>query len=153
MVSLVEVTEENWLAAARLRVSEEQKHFVASAVGILARAYVYRECRAKVYLIEAGNTVVGMMMVRDMDEEPCCYELQQFLVDEKQQGKGYGYAALTALLELLSGERKYPCVEVCVKMTDAAALHVYEKAGFQDTGYIDDDVPDSYNLMYNFERK
>ena len=47
-------------------------------------------------------------------------------------------------------ERKYDCVEVCVKMEDKTAIHVYEKAGFVDTGYIDEDVPDSLNLMYSF---
>ena len=43
------------------------------------------------------------------------------------------------------------CVEVCVNKADAAALRVYEKAGFTDTGYLDEDTSDSLNLMYYFK--
>jgi diamine N-acetyltransferase len=53
-------------------------------------------------------------------------------------------------LSALEAERKYGCVEVCVKRTDAAALRVYEKVGFTDTGYVDPDAPDCLNLMYVF---
>ncbi len=29
--------------------------------------------------------------------------------------------------------------------------HVYEKAGVADSGYLDKNVPDSYNVAYRFE--
>ncbi len=32
---------------------------------------------------------------------------------------------------------------------DAAAIHVYEKAGFRDTGYTDPDTPDSLCMAWN----
>ena len=76
--------------------------------------------------------------------------MQQFMIDHRYQGKGYGTEALRLILEELEKERKYDCVEVCVKKEDAAALRVYEKVGFADTGYIDEDAPDSLNLMYHF---
>jgi hypothetical protein len=41
-------------------------------------------------------------------------------------------------------------VEVCVKQDDVAALRVYGKVGFEDTGYVDDDAPDCRNLKYRF---
>lgn len=39
MVSLIDITEENYLAVCKLAVSEDQKGFLASPMGILARAY------------------------------------------------------------------------------------------------------------------
>lgn len=42
MVNLVDVTEDNWLEVASLSVSEAQRKYLAPAIGILARAYVYR---------------------------------------------------------------------------------------------------------------
>ena len=72
------------------------------------------------------------------------------MIDAGSQGKGYGTAALRLILLALEKERKYDCVEVCVKKTDAAALRLYEKAGFVDTGYIDEDAPDCMNLMRSF---
>ncbi len=150
MLRLIEVNEENWLDFRRLSVSEAQKGFLDSPLGILARGYVYRHNRAKVIGIEADGTVIGVALVRDLDEEPACYDLQQFMIDLRFQGRGFGTAALRLLLEALSAERKYGCVEVCVKKDDAPALRMYEKVGFTDTGYVDEDAPDCLNLMYHF---
>ena len=150
MLKLIEVNEENWTGVARLSVNEDQKEFLDSAVGILARGYAYRACRARVIGIEKDGVIVGVALVKDLDEEPACYDLQQFMIDRRYQGKGYGTEALRMILADLKKERKYDCVEVCVKKTAAAALCVYEKVGFVDTGYIDDDAPDSLNFMYHF---
>ena len=150
MLRLFDVDESNWLDVRSLSVDESQTGFLDSAVGILARGYVYRACRARVIGIADGETAIGVALVRDLDEEPACYDLQQFLIDRRYQGKGYGTEALRLILSELNAERKYECVEVCVKKTDAAALRVYEKIGFTDTGYIDPDVPDSLNLTYVF---
>ena len=39
MVSLINVTEDNYLMICALKVTEEQKGFLASPMGILGRAY------------------------------------------------------------------------------------------------------------------
>ena len=149
-MKLIEVNEDNWMAFAALRIREEQRGFVDSALGILARGYAYRACRARVIGLAEGETIVGAALVKDLDEEPACYDLQQFLIDEGRQGRGCGTEALKLILAQLEKERKYPCVEVCVKKKNAAALRLFEKLGFADTGYIDPDVPDAVNLMYHF---
>lgn len=149
-LKLVEVNEENWIDFAGLSVDESQKHFLASNIGIMARGYIFRSSSAKVIGIVNAGKAVGLALVRDMDEEPACYDLQQFMIDKDYQGNGYGTQALKMILANLEKEHKYDCVEVCVKKYAAVALHVYEVAGFSDTGYIDDDNPDSLNLMYYF---
>ena len=73
------------------------------------------------------------------------------MIDGRCQGRGVGTEALRRLLALLEKERKYGCVEVCVKKEDAAALRVYEKVGFTNTGFVDEDAPDCLNLMYYFK--
>ena len=151
MIELTEINEQNWLDVRALSVKEDQLGYLDTAAGILARGYVYRDCRARVLAIAADGTVVGVLLVKDLDEEPACYDLQQFMIDRRYQGRGFGAAALRLLLESLSAERKYGCVEVCVKKDDAAALRMYEKAGFTDTGYVDEDAPDCLNLMYYFD--
>lgn len=150
MVELIKINEENWLDYAGLSVREDQKGYLSSNIGIIARGYAYRDSRAKVFGIADGGIAVGLAMVKDMDEEPACYDLQQFMIAAKFQGKGYGMAALKLILAELGKERKYNCVEVCVKAQDKEALHLYEKVGFEDTGYIDEDAPDCLNLMYYF---
>lgn len=54
-ISLRPVTEENWRAAAALSVAPEQENFLDSALGILARGYAYRACRARVLAIHDGT--------------------------------------------------------------------------------------------------
>ena len=150
MLKLIEVNEQNWLAFASLTVREDQRDYLDSALGILARGYAYRARRARVVGIADGDMPVGLAMVKDLDEEPACYDLQQFMIDRRFQGKGFGTEALRMLLSELEKERKYDCVEVCVKKEDAAALRVYEKVGFADTAYVDEDAPDCVNLMLFF---
>lgn len=147
MITLGEITQENWLEAIRLQLAEEQLNFVADPMGILARAYVYRDCRAQVWTIQEDGRMVGMAMVREFDDEPLGYELQQFFIDRREQGRGVGTAALKLVLDRLRREGRWPTVEVCVKKADAPALQVYEKAGFVDSGYVDPDVPDALNLV------
>ena len=147
MLRLGEITEENWLDAAALTVKDEQKGFVAPAAGIIARGYVYRGCGGHVLTVELDGKLIGLALVREFTDEPLGYDLQQFMIDAGYQNKGYGSEALALILDLLRAEGKYPCVEVCVKKADAAALRVYEKAGFTDSGYVDPDCPDSINLI------
>lgn len=147
MLQLTDITEDNWLEVAALSVSEGQRHYLASPIGILARGYVYRDCNARVWALADGAAIVGVALVREFTEEPLGYELQQFMIDQRYQGKGYGTKALSLLLDALRKENHFDHVEVCVKKDDAAAIHVYEKLGFVDSGYVDDQVPDALNLI------
>ncbi|MBQ3651605.1 MAG: GNAT family N-acetyltransferase [Clostridia bacterium] len=147
MIRLVEIDERNYFRVRQLKVGEDQQRFLDSPLGILARGYVYRAQRARVLAAEKDGEIVGLMLVKDMDEEPACYDLQQFMIDGRFQGRGYGAAALGLLLELLRQEKKYDDAEVCVHRENAAALALFTGAGFLDTGYVDPDAPDCLNLM------
>ena len=147
MIHLANIDETNFFAARALALREGQRRFLDSPVGILARGYVYRDRRARVLAVAAEDTVVGLLLVKDMDEEPACYDLQQFMIDVRFQGQGYGRAALELLLDDLRQERKYDDVEVCVHRDNDTALALFTGAGFLDTGYVDPDAPDCLDLM------
>ena len=151
MIHLEEVTEENWIDIASLSVKEEQKKFLAPAIGIIARGYVYRDCNAKVFGIAEDNQMVGVALVRDFTDEPLGYDLQQFMIDQRFQNKGYGTQALNLILDYLKKDGRFDCVEVCVNKADAMALRVYEKVGFVDSGYVDEDLPECLNLVFYFK--
>ena len=149
MIHLVDVNEENWLDIAGLSVKEEQQKYLDRPIGIIARGYIYRDCNARVFGIADDSQMVGVALVRDFTDEPLNYDLQQFMIDQRFQNKGYGTEALGLILNFLKQERRYNGVEVCVNREDTAALHVYEKVGFVDSGYIDEDLPDCLNLIYH----
>ena len=144
---LISVTEDNWMDVASLSVKEEQKKYVAPAIGILARGYVYRDCNAKIYAFENDGVIVGTALVREFTDDPPGYDLQQFMIDEKYQKKGYGSQALQLILDELRKEGHYDHVELCVKKADAEAIRLYKKHGFADSGYVDEDLPDSLNMI------
>ena len=148
MIRVNEIDETNFFAARALSLKEDQRRFLDSPLGILARGYAYRAQRARVLAVVEGERGVGLLLVKDMDEEPACYDLQQFMIDGRFQGKGCGKAALKLLLDDLRQEGKYAQVEVCVDKANAAALGLFTGAGFEDTGYVDPDLPDCLNLMY-----
>ncbi len=150
---LISVTEDNWMDVASLSVKEEQKKYVAPAIGILARGYVYRDCNVKIYAFENDGVIVGMALVREFTDEPPGYDLQQFMIDEKYQKKGYGSQALQLILDELRTEGHYDHVELCVKKADAEAIRLYGKYGFADSGYVDEDLPDSLNMICYLSEK
>ena len=149
---LISVTEDNWMDVASLSVKEEQKGYVAPAIGILARGYVYRDCNVKIYAFENDGTIVGTALVREFTDEPLGYDLQQFMVDKRYQGKGYGSQALQMILDELRKEGHYDHVELCVKKADTEAIRLYEKHGFVDSGYVDEDLPDSLNMICSLQK-
>lgn len=152
-MKLIPVTEDNWMDIASLAVKEHQRNFVAPAIGILARGYVYRDCNVKIYAFEEEGVIVGAALIRDFTDEPLGYDLQQFMVDQRYQNKGYGSRALQLILDKLRKEGRYDHVELCVKKADAEAIHLYEKFGFIDSGYVDKDLPDSLNMIYCLSEK
>ncbi len=147
MLRLVSVAEDNWLDIASLTVKDHQKNFVAPSIGILARGYVYRACNGKVYAFEQDGVIIGTALVREFTDEPLGYDLQQFMIDRQYQNKGYGSEALQLILDELRRENHYNHVELCVKKADIEAIHLYEKHGFVDSGYVDEDLQDSLNMI------
>ena len=147
MIKLIPVTEDNWMDIASLDVKGYQREYAAPAIGILARGYVYRDCNVKIYAFEEGGTIVGTALVREFTDEPYGYDLQQFMVGRQYQNKGYGSQALQLILDALRKEGRFDHVELCVKKADTEAIHLYVKHGFIDSGYVDEDLPDSLNMI------
>ena len=152
MITLQTIDENNFLKAAALQVSPEQSSFVAAAPMILARAYAYRDQRAVCWGIYNDDMIVGLALIHDLEEEPACYHLCEFLIDQRFQGRGYGSQALRLILNHCRREGKFPRAEVCVRKENAAAIRLYERAGFRDSGYQDPDAPDSICMVYSFLR-
>ena len=152
MITLQPINETNFMEAAALKVSESQRGFVASAPMTLARAYAYRDQNAVCWAIYKDEQMLGLAMIHDMEEEPACYHLCEFLIDETYQNRGIGQKALRLILDHCRRERKFGRVEVCVKKTDTAAIHVYQKAGFLDSGYQAPDTPESLCMMLEFPK-
>ena len=85
MIRLEAIDETNWRYP--LRVSEAQKAYVAGTAALLARAYAYRRLHSRAFLVCDGETPVGMGLYYDCPELDA-YDLSQFFIDERYQGRG-----------------------------------------------------------------
>lgn len=146
MITLQPIDENNYVQAISLKVRPEQRCFVASGEGILARSYGLRNQNAFCRGIYAEEDMVGLLLIHDLMEEPACYHLCELMIDAAHQGKGYGQQALALALEHCRREGCFTKVEVCAHKDAAAAIHLYQKCGFRDTGYTDPSTPDSLIL-------
>ena len=104
MIKLEDVNSKNWRTT--LKVSEEQKDFVADKTVLLARAYAYRDYRSRAFFILNDKTYVGMGLFYDCPERDA-YIFSQLFIDEKFQGQGFGKTAAKIVLEEMKKDGKY----------------------------------------------
>ena len=134
MIHLEQVTPENWRLG--LKVKDEQCGFVSDTAGILARAWAYREHGSRVFVIYWDQIPVGMALYYGLDELQA-YDFSQLFIDERVQGKGYGFEAARQILDLMKDDGKFGKVVLCYVEGNTAAKHLYEKLGFYHTGESD----------------
>ena len=98
-VRLRDVTADNWEEVVDLKVSKDQKGFVAS------NAYSIAESKFDPYVkpraIYAGKRAVGFLMYETLHYEgkPHDYSIYRLMIDKRQQGKGYGRRALEQAID------------------------------------------------------
>jgi diamine N-acetyltransferase len=139
MTELRPITEDNFLDAFHLRLAPGQEAFVSHPVRSLAQAYVYRE-QCQPFGIYADGKMVGyVMVIYDYDVPE--YDIWHMMIDEAEQGKGYGSEALDRVLQYI---RTKPFgdsdrVALTCSKNNPAARKLYESRSFSATGNEDED--------------
>lgn len=139
-VVLRPVDDGNRAACERLSVRDGQKQYIASNAGSLAEAGENRAV-ARPFAIYADGRMVGFAMFAfdEKNEDPeDRYWLWRFMIDEKEQGKGYGRAALAEIIRYFR-EQHADIITLSTKESNAAALHLYHQFGFSENGQMNDD--------------
>ena len=134
-IELVELSEENIKQCLELKVSDEQKQYIAANADSLKTAKE-NEKVARPFVIYCDGKPVGFTMFA-FDEE--CenpddrYWLWRFMIDENEQGKGCGTAALRVIISYFK-EHGANNIRLSTKLANTKALSMYRKAGFVETG-------------------
>lgn len=129
MVSFEKVTWDNWRQCCSLKADK----YVADNVTILARAYVSQNMgeEGEVLAIYNDKEIIGLLFYREFGyPEKCCYIIDEFMIDSKYQGNGYGKTALNLLIEKLRKEGKYNRIELEYYKENKIAEKLYLNAGF-----------------------
>ena len=141
-IKLEPITNKNRKAVLALSVREDQP-FVASNKRSLMQAKEENEEHpgvARPFAIYADGRLVGFCMFAvdpEGEDEDDRYYLWRFMIDKNEQGKGYGQAALQEIIRYfrdLGADR----ILLNTEQDNECGLHIYHKAGFRETGCIDD---------------
>lgn len=125
MIYLKSVTKENWVACTDLQVNKEQEEYVASNVMSIAQSNFYEYYYPTA--IYDDEVLVGFLMYSFEDD---CYWLFRFMIDSQYQGRGFGRAALMALINKLRSELRSSFLKVCCKPSNEVAMNLYKSTGF-----------------------
>lgn len=131
MITIRKIHPEGYVT--ELAVSPEQKHFVHSAERMLVDVKEDAELHASLFEILADELPVGLVYYADLPELNV-YNLCQFFIDKRYQGKGYGKAALLLVLDKMREEGRYKRVSVTYQERNCVARRLYESVGFVHTG-------------------
>lgn len=150
MVGIESVNGRNVWELLRLRVKDEQRHFVAANETSIIEAYtaIAGGGHAFPFGVYDGDTPVGFLMI-GYDTDDCWenppqiargnYNLWRLMIDERRQRKGYGRAAMQLALDFI---RTRPCgeAEYCwlsYEPENETARRLYQSFGFRETGDMD----------------
>lgn len=140
------VTKDNWKELIRLKVREDQTHFVASNLFSIAEAQFGDDYEGHWDLhpfgIYNGETPVGFLMYGFNFGHP---KQQAFIirlmVDENHQGKGYGRFGMEKMLETFRLDERIRTVGISYEPENETARKLYASMGFEETGeMIGDEV-------------
>lgn len=144
MIELRPVTIKNWEALIKLKVREDQRSFVASNLYSIAQAQFGDEFEGHWDLfpfgIYAGEEPVGFLMYA-LNFDYSAYEayIIRLMVDENQQGKGYGRAGMQKILEVFGADERIRAVGISYEPHNDGARKLYASLGFVETGRIIDE--------------
>ncbi|MBE6827025.1 MAG: GNAT family N-acetyltransferase [Ruminococcaceae bacterium] len=139
MTELKKITEDNFIDAFNLKLAQGQEKFVSHPIRSLAQAYVYRE-QCQPFGIYADGRMVGyVMVIYDYDVPE--YDIWHMMIDELEQGHGYGGEALDKVLEYIKTKPfgDSDRVALTCNKDNSVARKLYESRGFTPTGVEDED--------------
>jgi diamine N-acetyltransferase len=141
VVTLQEITAHSVRAVTDLRVSALQESYVASNAVSIAQAYFHPQAwfRAICY----DGLPVGFVMLEDPTLlpdwiGPAQVGLWRFMIDERQQGRGHGRAALRLVIEHVRTRPGQTLLRASCVPGPHSPIGFYERCGFRRTGEVDD---------------
>ena len=139
MVELKPITEDNFLDAFNLKLAPGQEEFVSHPIRSLAQAYVYRTQCQPFGIYAEGEMVGYVMVIYDWDIPE--YDIWHMMIDEKEQGRGFGGEALDRVLDYIRTKPfgRSDRVALTCNKENPAAMKLYERKGFLPTGAEDED--------------
>ena len=138
-IELIHLTEENIEQCFDMKVASEQTQYIASNNESWNTAKENEDV-ARPFAIYCDGKMVGFTMFafdENYEDPDDRYWLWRFMIDEDLQGNGYGTAALQVIIKYFK-DHGANNIRLSTKETNERALKMYRKAGFRNTGEMND---------------
>ena len=135
------VTAENWRELIKLKVSDDQAHFVASNLYSIAEAQFGFEDEGHWNLHPFGayldNQPVGFVMIADNpDHSRFQAFIVRLMVGQPFQGKGYGREIMRIVLNRFRENERIKQVGISYEPENEVARKLYANLGFVEPGEL-----------------
>lgn len=123
--------------ALKMKVHPSQEGFIESVAECLSEADALNSWRP--VLLYDGGRAVGFAMYGffPKEGEKGRVWLDRMLIDRRYQGRGYGKAAMHALIDRLTEEYRCDRIYLSLYEDNERALSLYRAFGFYFTGEVD----------------
>jgi diamine N-acetyltransferase len=143
-VELQPVTAQNWNALIKLKVGDDQTHFVASNLYSIAEAQFGFEEHGHWDLYPFGvyvdNQPVGFVMHGLNFSHPRFQAfILRLMVDQQFQGKGYGREIMQLVLDRFREDERIKNVGISYEPENEPAQKLYASLGFVEPGEMLED--------------
>jgi diamine N-acetyltransferase len=138
-IHLRDITRDNYREVGKLKVADNQTHFVATNPWSLTQSK-YEPGLTPLGIYD-DDTPVGFMMFEDgvSDTHIPEWSIWRVMIDARYQGRGYGRAAMKLLLARLRRESHgHKEILISFEPENVAAKELYVSLGFEDTGMLDE---------------
>jgi len=142
-VILDPVDRSNFMKLFNMQLRPEQITYVTPPRWTLARCYVKffgDNFEHLPHLIRAGDEIVGYTTTACDPNSADNYWIDDIMIAAKDQGKGYGRAAMVEVLKMIVA--RYPrceAVQLTCFRTNLNAAALYKSLGFAPTGGVDEE--------------
>jgi diamine N-acetyltransferase len=134
-VTLKEITEDSLRCILNLKVSPEQRKFVADNATSIAQAHFSKTAWFRA--VYADGIPVGFVLIENDDgkDEFC---LWRFMIDAIHQGKGYGKQALKLVNDHVKKQPNATKLILGCVQGNGSPERFYKSMGFEHTGEYED---------------
>jgi len=139
-VSLEAITKHNWDQVARLKVSDEQRQFVADNAYSIAESLFSEHSVARAICV--GGEPVGFIMYESLAYEgkPREFNIYRLMVGSDFQHCGIGRKGMRLTLDALLEQEGAQRITVCYVPGNEVASDFYASLGFHEIGLSNDEM-------------
>ncbi|HSR03050.1 MAG TPA: GNAT family N-acetyltransferase [Proteiniclasticum sp.] len=136
MITLKEITEDNWIECLSLKEEENARKFISSNLFSIAQAQFYPKAISKA--IYNDDTMVGYTLYGEDEDEHDMFHIDRLMISLDFRNQGFASETLRLIIQEAS-ENGYGKLAASVHPENEKMKNLMNNFGFEFNGEYDDD--------------